>query len=136
VRPRPAVTQPQRGTETVLLVEDEPMVRNYARHILQANGYTVLEASGGQEALDAAQQHKGPIHIMVTDVVMPGMNGREAADRLAPLRPDMKVLYISGYTEDQIVHYGVLEGVAFLQKPFSRAALLNKVREVLNLAPS
>jgi two-component system, cell cycle sensor histidine kinase and response regulator CckA len=132
--PRPAVTQPQRGTETVLLVEDEPVVRTYARQILTRNGYTVLEAPSGQEALAVSEQHEGPVHLMITDVVMPRMNGRELADRLAPLRPDMRVLYMSGYTEDVVVHYGVLEGVAFLQKPFSREVLLNKVRDVLNVA--
>jgi two-component system cell cycle sensor histidine kinase/response regulator CckA len=125
---------PLQGQETVLLVEDEDVVRNLARRVLLKRGYTVLEASDGGEALHLCEQHKGPIHLLVTDVVMPGgMSGRELAERLTPLQPEMRVLYISGYTDDAIIHHGVLEtGTAFLQKPFTPAALANKVREMLD----
>jgi len=126
-----------RGTETVLLVEDEEMIRNLVQKVLKANGYTVLVAANGRDAERVAGQHDGRIHLLVTDVVMPGMNGREVAQRLAALRAGIQVLYLSGYTDDAIVHHGVLEpGVAFLQKPFTPAVLGRKVREVLDAAPS
>jgi two-component system cell cycle sensor histidine kinase/response regulator CckA len=121
------------GRETILLVEDETAVRDLARDILQANGYTVLEAGHGSEALRICERHAGPIHLMLTDVVMPGMSGRQLADRLAPLQPTMTVLYMSGYTNNAIVHRGVLDAhTAFLQKPFTPDALARKVREVLD----
>jgi PAS domain S-box-containing protein len=121
------------GTETVLLVEDEEMVRDMAKEILQESGYQVLEAKHGHEALSVAEQHHGPIHLMLSDVVMPQMSGRELAEQLTPLRREMKVLYMSGYTDDAIVHHGVLdEGVAFIEKPFTPGALARKLREVLN----
>ena len=120
-------------TETVLLVEDDSAVRELIRNVLRMSGYTVLEANHSQEAFFLAGQHNGPINLMISDVVMPVMSGRELAERLKSSRPDMKVLYISGYTDDAIVRHGVLEaGVVFLQKPFSPAALLQKVREVLD----
>ncbi len=120
------------GKEIILLVEDEEMVRDLARLALVKNGYTVLEAPDGVEALNICKQHQGPIHLMITDVVMPRMGGRKAAERLAPSHPDMKVLYISGYTDNAIVHHGVLgPETHFLQKPFTPAILLRKVREVL-----
>jgi two-component system cell cycle sensor histidine kinase/response regulator CckA len=125
--------------ETILLVEDALRVRAVVREILEMNGYHVLEARHGAEALEISERHQGPIHIMVTDVVMPQMSGRELAQRLAPVRPDMKVLYMSGYTDDAIVRHGVLgAGMAFLSKPFTPDALAVKVREVLEtqLAPS
>src|SRR5438552_3078339 len=129
----PRAPKPRGGTETVLLVEDDELVRALARRVLARAGYQVLEASNGGGALLAAERHQGPVHLMVTDVVMPGLNGRELAARLKPLRPDMKVLYVSGYTDRAIAHQGVLEpGVAFLEKPFAPDALARKVREVLD----
>jgi two-component system cell cycle sensor histidine kinase/response regulator CckA len=121
--------------ETVLLVEDAQRVRAVVREILEMNGYTVLEARHGAEAIEISSRHQGPIHIMVTDVVMPQMSGHELAQRLAPLRPDMRVLFMSGYTDDAIVRHGVLgAGMAFLSKPFTPDALAVKVREVLDTA--
>jgi signal transduction histidine kinase/ActR/RegA family two-component response regulator len=123
------------GNETVLLVEDEEMVREMAKEILEESGYQVLEAKHGHEALLIAEQHRGHIHLMLSDVVMPQMSGRELAEQFAPLRKDMKVLYMSGYTDDAIVHHGVLdEGTAFIEKPFTPNALARKVRETLNTA--
>lgn len=124
---------PPTGTETVLLVEDDAMVRRVTREMLEGAGYTVIEAREGQEALEMVRTHTGVIDLMITDVVMPRMSGRETADRLTALRPTMKILYVSGYTDDAIVHHGLLEpGLAFLQKPFSRIVLTRKVREVLD----
>jgi two-component system cell cycle sensor histidine kinase/response regulator CckA len=121
------------GVETILLVEDEKAVRMLAVEFLRRYGYSVIEAPHGSEALSACRQHQGPIHLMVTDVVMPGISGRELARRLGPLRPEMKVLYMSGYTDNAIVHHGVLdEGVHYIQKPFSMELLAIKVREVLD----
>jgi PAS domain S-box-containing protein len=121
------------GTETVLLVEDEEVVRETAMEILQECGYLVLHAKDGKEALQLAHQHPGEIHLMLTDVVMPRMSGRELTEELTLLRPDIKVLYMSGYTDDAIVHHGVLdEGTAFIGKPFSIEALGRKVREMLD----
>ncbi|MGH7321738.1 MAG: GAF domain-containing protein [Candidatus Rokuibacteriota bacterium] len=122
-----------RGWETVLLVEDEAQVRDLGREILEMHGYTVLEAPHGARALQLSQQHGGPIHLMVTDVVMPHMSGRDLAERLMPLRPEMKVLYVSGYTDDAIVHQSMLDpGTPFLQKPFTPEALGQRVRELLD----
>ena len=123
------------GTETVLLVEDEEVVREMATEILRDSGYHVLEAKHGHEAMKLGRQHSGTIHLMLTDVVMPQMSGRELAEQLTPLRRDMKVLYMSGYTDDAIVHHGVLEeGTAFIGKPFTPSALARKVREILDAA--
>jgi PAS domain S-box-containing protein len=120
------------GTETILLAEDEEMVRKLAREVLEMYGYRVLEAADGDEALLICEQHKQPIPLLITDVIMPGMSGRELSDRLVQLRPEMRVLYMSGYTDDAIVHQGVLdEGTNFIQKPFSTIALARKVRQVL-----
>jgi two-component system, cell cycle sensor histidine kinase and response regulator CckA len=121
------------GTETILVVEDEPALRSLARRILESRGYTVLAAADGPEALQISRSRGEPIHLLLTDVVMPGMSGREVADRLAAERPDLKVVYMSGHTEDAIVHHGVLEeGMRFLQKPFSAGELAGKVREALD----
>lgn len=126
-----------RGSETILLVEDEDMVRHVARRILELNGYTVLEASSGHDALSVSQQTPGRIHLMLTDVVMPGISGGETAELLKAQRPDLRVLFMSGHTENSIVHHGVLNpGVAFLQKPFKHDLLVSKVREVLDGPPT
>jgi PAS domain S-box-containing protein len=124
---------PGRGTETVLLVEDEGQVRRIASLALNAQGYVVLEASDGVEGSELAARHAGPIHLLVTDVVMPEMSGRQLAEKVRAGRPGVKVLYISGYTTDTVVHHGVAELTdAFLQKPFTPAALAAKVRAVLD----
>lgn len=122
-----------KGSETVLFVEDEASVRKLSVRILRSRGYTVLEASNGGEALILCEDQKGPIDLLVSDVVLPQMGGRELAERLAQVRPGMRVLYLSGYTSDAIVHHGILDpGVAFLQKPFTPDELLRKMREVLD----
>jgi CheY-like chemotaxis protein len=114
-------------------VEDEPGVLEVAAEALRLQGYTVLTASSPAEALQLAQSYPEPIHLLVTDVVMPVMSGRELADYLTRLHPQMRVLYVSGYTENTIVHHGVLEtGVHFLPKPYTPAQLIQKVREVLD----
>jgi CheY-like chemotaxis protein len=121
------------GTETILLVEDDEGVRALGRLVLQRCGYTVLEADNGTAALRVALNHPGQIDLAVTDVVIPGIGGREFAARLADLRPALRVLYLSGYTDDAVVRHGVLESeVEFLQKPFAPAALAQKVRDILD----
>ena len=123
----------RRGTETVLLVEDESRVRELARRILEDLGYRVLAAEDGRQALALGEEHHAPIHLLFTDVVMPGLGGRELAERLAHVHPEMRVLYTSGYASDGIVSRGVLEpGVAYLAKPYASDALGRKVREVLD----
>ncbi len=122
-----------RGTETVLVVEDEEEVRELVVKSLQKYGYQVLATGDVDRAVKLAEEHAGPIHLLMTDVVLPKMGGRDLARCLKGLRPDLKVLYTSGYTDDAIVHHGVLEpGVAFLQKPFALSSLARKVREVLD----
>jgi PAS domain S-box-containing protein len=121
------------GSETILLVEDDKLVRGLALEILTRAGYRVLEASNGREALQICREWDGRLHMVITDVVMPGMSGRELADEMVFLHPDVKVLFMSGYTENAIVHHGVLQlGLAFLQKPFTPAVLARKVRQVLD----
>jgi PAS domain S-box-containing protein len=122
-----------RGSETILLIEDDQDVRRLARIILQMNGYTVLEAERESEALLICEQQDKPIHLMISDVVMPKLSGPVLAEQLSRLRPEMKVLFMSGYTDESIVHHGILDpGTAFLQKPFTPEALTSKVRQVLN----
>jgi signal transduction histidine kinase/CheY-like chemotaxis protein len=124
------------GAETVLLVEDEDEVRDLTREVLEGLGYTVLEARLPGEAVRISEQHLGPIHLLLTDVVMPELNGRQLARRLTSGRADMKVLYMSGYTDDAIARHGVLEpGTRFLEKPFSREMVADKIREVLDETP-
>jgi two-component system, cell cycle sensor histidine kinase and response regulator CckA len=121
------------GTETILLVEDQPEVRAIARTILSRHGYRVLEATGGREALALVAGDTGPIHLLLTDVVMPAIGGQELASQLKPARPDLRVLFASGYTDDALVQQGVLQpGADLIQKPFTREALLQKVRAVLD----
>jgi CheY-like chemotaxis protein len=121
------------GRETILLAEDEDLVRKLAREVLETLGYQVLEAMNGGAALLLCERHQEKIHLLISDVVMPEMSGRELAERLAQLRPDMKVLFMSGYTDNAIVHQGILdEGADFIQKPFSPDALARKVRDVLD----
>ncbi len=120
------------GSETVLLVEDSEQVRNLARTILNRHGYKVLVAENGKDALAKLENHGRPVDLLLTDVVMPVMNGRDLFDRISARYPDLKVLYMSGYTENVIVHHGVMdEGVNFIQKPFSVNALATKIREIL-----
>jgi PAS domain S-box-containing protein len=132
----PVAEAPIRATETILLVEDEEGVREVAREFLESMGYQVLETKSPTDAMRLAQVHPKEIHLLLTDVVMPEMGGRDLAERLQRVRPRMKVLYMSGYTDDAIVHHGVLDpGTPFLQKPFARGALERKVREVLQTPP-
>jgi len=129
----PPLLRPSPGSETVLLAEDEEGVRRYAREILAGNGYKVLEAGNGREALLLSEAHRGEIHLLLTDVEMPKMSGRELTERIRPQRPDLRILYMSGYTDDAILRDGVLgDGAPFLQKPFTSEVLARKVREVLD----
>jgi CheY-like chemotaxis protein len=121
-----------KGSETVLLVEDEDAVRRIVKLALESAGYHVIEAGGGEEALEAGRRHAGPIHLVVTDVVMPGMSGLELVERIEKTSPGMRVLFVSGYTDDVVGHHGIKPGFAFLQKPFSPADVARKVREVLD----
>jgi PAS domain S-box-containing protein len=128
-----SISSPQRGTETILLAEDEDAVRALIRHVLTGCGYRVLEAANGEEAVRLATRHTGPIHLLITDVVMPGAGGRAVAEEVVALHPGISVLFVSGYTDDAVIRHGVLrEGVNFLQKPFAPVALSIKVREVLD----
>jgi PAS domain S-box-containing protein len=131
--PAQAPARPARGTETVLVVEDEAPVRSIARQVLERHGYTVLEAPSAEAALDLVTRYSGTIHLLLTDVVMPGLNGRELATKLASLRPDARVIFMSGYTDDAVTRHGVLEpGSAYVQKPFTPDAIARRVREVLD----
>jgi CheY-like chemotaxis protein len=134
IRPVPVPDQITRGSETILLVEDEDLVRSMVRRVLTRNDYAVLQAGNGEEALRICRRHEGPLHLLLTDVVLPGgMSGPDIAARLSGLHPEVKVLYMSGYTDDAILQHGVLDpGVAFLAKPFTPTALSHKVRQVLD----
>ena len=122
-----------KNTEMILLVDDDEIVRKFVLHVLQASGYAVIEASNGPEALRIANEHTGPINLLLTDIKMPKMNGRELAERLMPLRPGVKVLYISGHTDSATVNEMALQrGANFLQKPFTPDRLTTKVRKVLD----
>ncbi len=132
-RPAPPPVVSARGHETVLVVEDEPPLRELAARVLAAAGYTVLQAGNGPEALALIARHDDPVHLVFTDVVMPGMNGRELVARLSVLRPAMRVLYTSGYTEDAILRHGVLDDPRrFLSKPYTPAVLRRRIREALD----
>jgi two-component system cell cycle sensor histidine kinase/response regulator CckA len=136
VPPR-AVRERPRGTETVLLAEDEDAVRRLVQRALELHGYSVLPARNGAEAETIERSHSGPIHLLVTDVVMPGMGGRELADTIKSRRPQLKVLYMSGYTNDEVVRHGViLARDAFLQKPFTPTSLVAMVRASFSGSPS
>jgi len=131
--PTVAASTVLRGTETILVAEDQRGIRAVVRAALSRYGYTVLLASDGQEALRIVADHAGPIHLLLTDVVMPLMSGRELVQRLCGTHPHLKVLYTSGYTDDAIVRHGVLEpDAAFLEKPFTPQTLVQKIREVLD----
>lgn len=120
------------GTETVLVVEDEKMLLELAVTILEEQGYNVLSAESPEEAMTIAREYNNPIHLLVTDVVMPGMNGWELKEALAPLYPEIKTIFMSGYTADIIAHKGIIEkGTAFLQKPFTISVLTEKIRQVI-----
>src|ERR1035441_4551653 len=129
---KPAVTDPLRGKETVLIVEDQQAVRGLARKMLQERGYHVLEASDGREARSIVRRHSGEIDLLLTDVVMPGMDGRTLSEQLRELRPNLKVILMSGHSEDVITERGVLaSGLMYIQKPFTPDGLAVKVREAL-----
>ncbi len=131
------IPAPASGSETILFVEDEQSVRELVREYLSAQGYGVLEASDGVQALDIAAAHPGVIQLLITDVVMPRLSGRELANQIATAGRDLKVLYISGYTDDSIFRHGVLEGgMEFLQKPFNLRTLAQKIREILDSEPA
>lgn len=135
-KPESADVTALHGTETVLLVEDEASLRSLTRNLLELCGYTVLEAEGGLQALQVSQGHAGTIHMLLTDVVMPGISGRALAQQLIHQRPLIKVAYMSGYTGQTVDDHGVLEsGSFFLQKPFTRDSLARKMREALDGGP-
>jgi CheY-like chemotaxis protein len=144
VRDEPAAAQeavglprPQHGQETVLLVEDEDNLRRLARHYLERQGYKILEAEDGLAALQITAGYRGDIDLLLTDVIMPGMNGRQLAASITANRPEIRVLYMSGYTENAIGQNGQIDaGINLLQKPFSLPALKDKVREVLDSEPT
>jgi CheY-like chemotaxis protein len=124
---------PKDGTETILLVEDESVVRRLVAEILETTGYTVLQAADGPSALELLQRHKAPVDLLLTDLVMPGMSGREVAQVVTQMHPDTHVVYMSGYTGSVIDHHGIVEdGVTFVQKPFSADDLSRALRSLLD----
>jgi CheY-like chemotaxis protein len=132
---RPVSTVTHAGSETILLVEDEEGVRSLITLFLERNGYNVLVSRQAEEALQLCEGTDEPIHLLLTDLILPRLSGRELAERIAALRPDIKMLFISGYTDDAVLRHGVLgSGTPFLQKPFSMEVLLQKIREVLGQA--
>ena len=129
--------KPCRGAETILLVEDDPAVRSLTHRILTTQGYEVLESASGSEALSVAKANKGRIDLLITDIVMPGMDGRELADQLAEIDPETRVLYMSGYSDEKIWARRRMNPTdQLLHKPFTLASLVEKVREVLERSPS
>ncbi len=129
----PAAAPMKGGTETILYVEDEPLLRDIARRSLSDLGYTVVDAANGQEAMERLSSLNGPIHLLITDVVMPKMSGTELAKKMIQRYPGIKVLYSSGYTENAIVHQGILhESVNFIQKPYAPSALAERIRSILD----
>jgi CheY-like chemotaxis protein len=127
------VASPARGSETVLLVEDDAQVRRLAHTVLRGHGYHVLEAAEAAEAILICERHAGPIHLLLTDVVMPRLSGRQLAERAIVLRPELRVLFMSGHTDDAVVRHGVeVSTLALIQKPLTPDRLLAKVREVLD----
>ena len=128
-----AATLSLKGTETILVAEDEDGVRSLTREVLEKYGYRVLEAANGEEALVVADQHQGPVDVLLSDVVMPRMGGPELAQALLTRRPALKVLYMSGYTEEAIAKHGILDpGTSFLEKPFSPDTLARRIRDLLD----
>jgi CheY-like chemotaxis protein len=131
--PNDQVEKVDKGSQTILIVEDDAALLQVTRRSLEEVGYAILTARSAAEAIRISESHPGFIHLMVTDVIMPGMSGDKLASYLSSLRPQMKVLYVSGYTDNTTVHHGVLEpGLAFLQKPFSPKILARKVGELLS----
>jgi two-component system, cell cycle sensor histidine kinase and response regulator CckA len=137
-RPADAAVSLPHGTETVLLVEDEEGVRNLTKEYLEMCGYKVLVAEDGHRAMDVVSGHTGSIDLMMTDIVMPGVSGSDLARRVSALRPDIRVVYMSGYTDQAIIHHGILssDDVLLLQKPFTLTTLAHKLREALDTKPA
>jgi CheY-like chemotaxis protein len=134
--PRPRLVTPKGSNQTILLVDDDLQLRRFAERVLTRAGFTVLQAETGDEAQMVASSHRGPIHLLLTDVVLPGSSGREIAQRICGNRGETQLLYMSGYAGDTIVQRGVLEtGICFLQKPFTPDLLLEKVKEMLHAPP-
>ena len=127
-----ALSEPGSGTETILLVEDDGVIRKLTMNLLEMGGYKILAAQDSDEAIKICEEYKETIHLLMTDIVIPKMDGRELYEKIMLKRPDIKVLFTSGYTENVIFHQGGVDpGVAFLQKPFTAAGVTRKVREVL-----
>ncbi len=126
------LAEPREGAQTILVVEDEAGIRMLMKKILDRQGYNVIEAAGGEDALQIVESRNTPVHMLVTDLVMPQMGGRELAEKLVSFHPGMKVLYVSGFTDDEAIRSGSLgPGAEFLQKPFTLGSLVEKVREML-----